>query len=517
MVSPGAGRYRPGRPDGSMSFPDVIVVGSGFGGAVTAARLAQRGLRVLVLERGPWWGPAGAEQPHADRRGFPRGPWGMRKLVRGVRWARGRTTRDILLNADGLVEVHSFEHLDVVTGSGVGGGSLIYTNVLEAPDDDFFAAFPPELSAEEVRPYVDRVRAVLRPVPLPAPLPDKNLAFERAAVEADLGVPRYPELAIRFGTSPAVREPGLNTAGVLQSTCTHCGSCVLGCPERAKTTMDLTYVPVALRHGAELLPLCEVVAIGREGDRYQVRYRDHRTGAMHQVGAPRVVLAAGSLNTMRLLFQARDRHRTLPGVSPALGRRFSPNADLLGLILGTPMLADGGEGPALNAFVRIEREGRLRFIVGEVGLPLAALPLPRMLRRRVARATGLIAMGRDASAGAIEYDGRGLRSTVGRAMDPTLFDDIETALARLARPYRARRVWLNAPSGRGASRLGTVHPLGGCAVGRSREDGVVDHRGQVFGHPGLYVADGSLYPRSPGVPPSLTIAALAERQAALME
>jgi cholesterol oxidase len=281
--------------------------------------------------------------------------------------------------------------------------------------------------------------------------------------------------------------------------------------------MDLTYLPIALRHGAELRPLCEVVAIGRDGAGYQVRYRDHRAGTVQQVTAPRLVLAAGSMNTMRLLFQARDRHRTLPGVSPALGRRFSPNADLLGLVLGTPIVADGGEGPALNAFVRIEHEGRLRFIVGEVGLPLAALPLAGSLRRRVARATGLIAMGRDASTGAIEYDGHGLRSTVGRAMDPTIFDDIERTLDRIATPYRARRLWLNAPNGRGAGRLGTVHPLGGCAVGRSSDDGVVDHRGQVFGHPGLYVADGSLYPRSPGVPPSLTIAALAERQAALME
>ncbi len=501
-----------------MPRPDVIVVGSGFGGAVTAARLAQRGMRVLVLERGPWWGPAGSDQPASDRREFPRGAWGFRKIVRGVRWARGPVTRDVLLNADGLLEIHAFEQLDVVTGSGVGGGSLIYTNILEAPDEDFFAAaFPPDLSAAELRPYFDRVRSLLHPVPLPAPRPEKNRVFERAVLDADLGPPRYPDLAIRFGKDPRVPEPALNAAGVLQSSCTHCGFCVLGCPERAKTTLDLTYVPVALRHGAELRPLCEVVAIGRSNGGYRLRYRDHRSTAAHHVDAPRVVLAAGSLNSMRLLFQARDRHRTLPGISPALGRRFSPNGDLLGLLLGTPGLARGDEGPALNAFVEVRHEGRLRFIVGEVGLPLGALPLGGRLRRRHARAAGLIAMGRDASTGVIEYDGRGLRSRVGRSIDPDLFADVERTLDRVALPYRARRVWLNVPGGRGASRLGTVHPLGGCAVGRTPEDGVVDHRGQVFGHPGLYIADGSLYPRSPGIPPSLTIAALAERQAALME
>lgn len=483
--------------------PDVIVIGSGFGGSISAARLAQRGLRVLVLERGPWWGPAGDGQPASDRRDFPRGVRGLRASVRSVRWARGKGSREIVLNRAGLYEMHAFEHLDVVTGSGVGGGSLIYTNVLEQPDASFFDAFPPEITADAMAPWFDRVRSVLRPSPLPT-RPDKNQAFEQATVAAGMGMPVYPDLAISW-------DRRRNAAGIEQSGCTHCGCCVMGCTERAKTTLDLTYIPIALRHGAELRPLCEVVAVGREATRYVVRYRDHRTGRHQQVDAPRVVLAAGSLNTIRLLFQARDRHGALPYLPPALGRHFSPNGDLLAIAGDTQTVRDVGRGAALNAFVR-----RDRFIVGEVGLPLSAMPLPEPVRRRLGRTALLLAMGRDASTGELRWDGRGLRTAVGRDIDPSLFAEIEDAIEAVSRPYGAARLFLNAPSGRGAGRIGSVHPLGGASIGRTADEGAVDHTGEVFGNPGLFIADGALYPRSPGIPPSLTIAALAERQAAMM-
>lgn len=495
--------------------PDVIVVGSGFGGAITAARLAQRGLRVLVLERGPWWGPAGRAHDPAERREFPRGLRGWATALRGIRWTRGARTREWELSRRGLYEVHAFRHLDVVTGSGVGGGSLIYTNILEAPDDTFWDAFPAEITAAEMRGLVDRVRAMLRPVPLPASqLPEKNRAFAAATAAAGLGAPRYPELGVVFGRDPHVPETVVNAAGVEQSTCTHCGCCVIGCETRAKTTLDLTYVEVALRHGAVLRPLCEVRALDRADGAWRVRYHDHRTGQDLNVSAPRLVLAAGSMNTIRLLFRARDHHRTLPGLPPALGRGFSPNGDLLALATSTATLADGTRGPALNAYVPVA-DGR--YIVGEVGQPLAGLPIPAPLRRRLARTAGLLAMGRDASSGTLTFDGRGLRTDVGRSVDPALFAEIEDRLADVARQYRPRWLLTNVPNGRGAPRIGTVHPLGGAAMADGPETGVVDHRGQVFGHPGLYVADGSVYPRAPGLPPSLTIAALAERTAAMME
>jgi cholesterol oxidase len=502
---------------------DVMVIGTGFGGSVTAARLAEAGMKVLVLERGPWWGPAGealATDP-ALRRRWPRGPLGSRKFIRNVRIARGSRSRELMLASDGLFEVHRFERLTTLTGSGVGGGSLIYTNILAEAGRELYDALPPELSASELAPWYQRVRAMLRPSPLPQ-RPDKNHAFEQAAGRAGGAAVSYPDLAIAWGEDPKRPQRVLNAAGVPQSTCNYCGECVLGCPSMAKTTVDLTYVAVAVRAGAQLRPLSEVVAIGERpsarGGGYELRYIDRRDGQgrQHTVGAPKLVLAAGTLNTLRLLFAARDRHRSLTRLPMALGHGFSPNADLGALFVGARAhLHDSTRGPAFNAYVPGADAG-LRYLVGEAGLPLSALPLPKLLRRALGSSGLLLAMGADASTGTLGFDGEFLRSEVGRDLDPAIFDAIEAEAARLSGAYEPRFSWINAPSGRGKPGIATVHPLGGAGIGRHAGNGVVDHRGEVFGHPGLYVADGSLYPRSPGVPPSLTIAALAERQASLM-
>lgn len=497
-----------------MAF-DVIIVGSGFGGAVSAARLAERGLGVLILERGPWWGPLQADRPAPDRRPVPRGLRGLARLLRGVRVARNERRFERVLRPDGLLEVHLFDRLGAITASGVGGGSLVYTSILDEPDADFWDVFPPEITAAELRPYFDRVRAMLRPSPIPD-RPEKNRIFDAAVRAAGLGAPVYPDLAVAWGADPAHPEPVTNAAGVGQSTSTWKSDCFVGSDDGSKTTLDLTYVPRALAAGAELRPLCEVLAVGEGGPGYRVRYLDHRTGARREEAAPRLVLAAGGLNTQRLLFAARRLLRSLPRVTDRLGRGFSPNGDLAGLVWRSPRLRDSSVGTSFNAFTRIEDRGRLRFVLGEVTLPVEALPLPRRVAAALRRSTGLIAMGRDAGGGTLHFDGRGLVTDAGRGLDRALFSEVEDAMARLARTYDPRAVVLNLPWGRGREGLFTVHPLGGCAMGRDPEAGVTDHLGQVFGHPGLYVADGSLYPAAPGIAPSLTIAALAERQAALM-
>lgn len=133
---------------------DAIVVGSGFGGSVSAARLAERGLRVLILERGPWWGPLSRARPGADRRELPRGVAGFRKLVRNLRVAaQGRRRFEKVFHADGLLELHRFDRLDCLTASGVGGGSHVYTGILEQPPAELFEAFPPDVTSQELQPY----------------------------------------------------------------------------------------------------------------------------------------------------------------------------------------------------------------------------------------------------------------------------------------------------------------------------------------------------------------------------
>lgn len=502
---------------------DAMVVGTGFGGSVTAARLAEGGMRVVMLERGPWWGPAGerlASDP-AIRRPWPRGLAGSRKFIRNVRIARGRVSREIELNLDGLFELHRFEQLITLTGSGVGGGSLIYTNIQAQPGPEFFAAFPAEIDAGELAPHYQRVRAMLRPTPLPQ-RPDKNRAFERAVDQAAHAQPTYPDLAVAWGEDPSRPQRVVNAAGFTQSTCVHCGECMLGCPNTAKTTLDLTYVTAALQAGAELRALAEVVAVGESRcGGYELRYVDHRDPRkpQHTVRADKLILAAGTLNTLRLLFAARDRHRTLTRLPITLGHGFSPNADLGSLFVGARAhLHDSTRGPAFNAYLRVPEhgDGPLRYLVGEVGLPLSALPLPRIVARLLGTSGLLIAMGTDASTGTVGFDGQLLRSDVGRDLDPKIYAAIEDDSAKIAAAYRPKLSWINAPAGRGKREIASVHPLGGAAIGNHPGDGVVDHRGQVFGYPGLYIADGSLVPRAPGIPPSMTIAALAERQAALM-
>jgi cholesterol oxidase len=528
-----------------MSRPDAIVVGSGFGGAVSACRLAESGRRVLVLERGRY----------RTGNAFPRMP-----DARPSDWLW--TSR-----WNGFFDLRIFRRIATLTSAGVGGGSHVYANVqLRAPAESFREGWPKGFSPEALAPYYVRAERMLGVAPLPDSVSlTKTRAYEAAA--GLMGVKRFrPNLAVFFGdgqpngTPPAevaqVRDPYGLGVDVQQTPCRYCGECDIGCRYNAKNTLDLNYLAVAQqRYGAEVRPLCEVYAVSPEGGGYRVYYRDRGANTRESVWAPLVVIAAGTINTNELLLRCRDELGLLPELSAALGERFSGNGDLLCAALHTKEALHPWHGPVITTALeyRDEREHfyleeggfapELAFLVaswrpnsgyfgkvmrGPVG---HALRTRELFYREVARVASdreqlaqhlpantmiFLGMGQDASDGRVTLRRRlGRRPALDIAWDHgrtrPLIDRMESELRRVAHhlggQYVANPFW------RSLGRLITVHPLGGCAIADDAEQGVCDPNGQVWGYPNLYVADGAAIPRALGPNPALTISAVAERMA----
>ena len=517
---------------------DAVIIGSGFGGAITAFRLAQAGQRVAILEQGRRWS--------ADS--FPRtvGQTG------DAFWAD-------TAQRSGFLEYRAFKNIDVIQGVGVGGGSLHYFNVgLRAPAR-VLARWPKPLGREQLDPYYDLVQARLESAPLTPPagrtLPPRTQAFLAAA----RGAGAEPQL-----TGIAVHTAGerRNWAGVAQSACTYCGNCMLGCQQRSKNTLDITYIAEAERsHGAEVFPLHQVDSIrpasGAAGG-YDVAFRvlspDRRpseeSGVVH---GTRVVIAAGSLGTSELLLRCRDRLRTLPRLSRLLGRRFSGNGDFLFAgAMGTRAAIDPAQGPSITAVVDCSTEEHAIHIE-DLGYPdpmlwllEGALPpdrgrlaaYGRLLLRYLARSLGLggrnsriadgiggllrggrtnhflpyLGMGSDAGDGEIVLGDDGVDVRWSHAASRDMFRAMEAAMRRISAQtggtYVTSFLW-RWPW----RKLVTAHPLGGCVMGDSDADGVVNHAGEVWNYPGLFVTDGASIPSALSVNPSLTIGAVAERAA----
>jgi cholesterol oxidase len=527
--------------------PDAIVIGSGFGGAVAACRLAESGRQVLVLERG--------RERVGDE--FPRlGRTPLREWLWTSSW-------------NGFFDLRVFRRIATLGASGVGGGSHVYANVLlRAPARSFAEGWPAGLNPDTLAPYYERAERMLAVRPLPDTLdPPKSRAY-RAAVEHTGAHPFRPNLAVYVGEEPAlvpdgpphyVRDPHGLGVDVMQAPCRHCGECDIGCRYRAKNTLDLNYLAVARqRHGAHIQPLAEVVAVApAAGGGYRVHYRDRSTGRRGSVRAPLVVIAAGTVNTVELLLRCRDEFGLLPKLSPALGEHFSGNGDFLCAALNTRERLDPWLGPVITTAVE-HGDGGLDYYLQEGGfapdlafLVAAFRPGPeflgKFLRGPVGHAARLrwfyeevgrlahnnealaralpantmifLGMGRDAS------DGRlALRKRLGRRPHLEIEWDHTASrplIARMEAEFRRITAQLGGtfvsnPLWSLLGRLITVHPLGGCALADDPSQGVLSPYGEVWGYPNLFVTDGAAMPRAIGPNPSLTISALAERSAEYM-
>jgi cholesterol oxidase len=523
-----------------MSF-DTIIIGSGFGGAVTALRLAEAGMRVLVLERGRRW----------DKDNFPRepgDPW---------LWSHAQPERD-----NGWLDLRLFHNMTVAQGAAVGGGSHIYANVsVEAPQSVFAAGWPPEITYATLKPFYDRVADVMEVNPVPAGQWTKRMQLVRDAAVAAGYADRFRaiDVAIRFdpdwtyekdfakGEAGSKWSP--NKHGATQGTCVHLGTCDIGCKVMARNTLDLNYLYLAEnKHHAEVRALHLVDQVEPVAGGWRVHFERLENGqriAGSEDGAS-VVVAAGSLGSTELLLRNRDIHKTLPNVSPFLGHNWSSNGDFLTPTFYEDREIDPGQGPTIAAVIDFEDRSYRgqQFWVQDGGIPnLATAYLaqkaddPGTSRKMklvleavqhfvdrsdpTRKLMPWFAQGVDAGNGQLSLTKPGFFTSGGELTldwDAAASVPVIEAIIAMHKELAAKTggTAIVPPTWTLFHDLITPHPLGGCGMGNDPSNGVVNHRGEVFGHPGLYVIDGAIVPRPLGVNPSRTIAALAERCAGMI-
>lgn len=529
-------------PPGHYDY-DVIVVGSGFGGSVAALRLSEKGYRVAVVEAGARMGPES----------LPRNSWHIRRFL----WAPR-------LGCYGVQRLHFLRDVVVLAGAGVGGGSLNYANTLYQPPPEFFSAPQwPSLAggrewADELSPYYAQARrmlgATINPLTSPADEAMREVAREMGCESTFRSVP----VGVYFGppgTKPgaAVADPFFGGAGPARHACRQCGECMTGCRHGAKNTLVTNYLYLAERAGAVVIPMTTVRSlVPIEGAGWSVEAastafprRSRRLTARH------VVLAAGTYGSQKLLHSMAASGR-LPLLSRALGRFTRTNSEsLLGAVV--PSVRPGTDysrgvaitssfSPEPGTHVEPVRYGHGSNLMGLFGTLLVERPSPARWLAEVRRQPRALLSGlalrrwseRTIIALVMQVQDNSLTLYAKRRLVGSLFAGSCKAggMWRLASRQghgepnpttiplghevvrRLARVIGGRPAGTWGEIIGmpmTAHFLGGCVMGESAETGVVDAWQRVYGYEGLHIADGSVVPANPGVNPSLTITAMAER------
>jgi cholesterol oxidase len=506
---------------------DFVIIGSGFGGSVSALRLAEKGYRVLVLERGRRFGPDD----------FPRTNWDVSRWL----WQPQAGLK-------GIFQMSFLPHLTVLHGVGVGGGSLVYANTLPTPKDNFFLADSWRHLADwksELGPHYATARRMLGATPNPRVTPADEILRQ---IGKDLGREEHfhpTEVAVYFGQpGKRVADPYFGGAGPDRTGCIFCGACMTGCRHGAKNTLDQNYLWLAEKKGVTVRAETDVVAVRPRatGGGYVVEL-----AGGDAVPAARVIFSGGVMGTLPLLLKMREDPKGLPLLSPRLGEMVRTNSEaLIGVIVPDPA-EPLSHGVAISSILHTDEHSHIepcRYGAGSgffrtlvmphapaptvfgrlasVGRSLMRDPLKWaraltvkdfasrsqiLLYMRTLEGTLTLKLGRGVTTGGR----KGLISTLpAGAPAPKAFMEEATDLGqRFAEKAGgvlvslATETLLGVPS--------TAHILGGCVMGADRGEGVIDARHRVFGYDNLWVVDGSAISANPGVNPSLTITALAER------
>ncbi|MGK2860283.1 MAG: GMC oxidoreductase [Thermoanaerobaculia bacterium] len=519
---------------------DHVIIGSGFGGSVSAMRLAEKGYDVLVLERG---------RRFRDE-DFAKTNWNLRRYL----WAPW-------FRCFGILQISPFRDVFVLHGAGVGGGSLGYANVLMKPDEKLFAA--PAWKhlqnwTEALEPHYETARRMLGVAPNPRMSPADDVLREIAR-DMKRESTFMPTTVGTFFGEPGkegveVPDPYFGGEGPSRKGCTHCGACMVGCRHNAKNTLMKNYLWFAEKLGVrvdaerEVCDIRPLPAGQADGARYEVVHRrslgivrlDERV-----TRARNVVVSAGALGTLRLLFRCRDVTRSLSRISRRLGDMVRTNSEALLGGVARSRAVDYSKGIAITSIFKADDvttvepvrypagSSAMRFLGGPLidsgSIPVRALKsLWAMVSRPIDFARTHLMPGwaeRSTILLVMQTEDNRVRMRLGRSLFTgfgknlvSLPDEVATVPPKIEIGHEVTKRFAektnSIPLGSVNEALLniplTAHIIGGCPFGRDAEEGVVDLDCQLHGYPGLYAIDGSVVPANPGVNPSLTITALAE-------
>jgi len=508
-------------------FYDFVIIGSGFGGSVSALRLSEKGYKVLVIEKGKWWKPED----------YPKTNWNLRKWL----WLPSLRFR-------GFFKMTFLRHVGILSGVGVGGGSLVYANTLPRPKKVFFHSGSWAGVADwenELEPFYQEAGRMLGATRNPK-LFDSDLALQQVARE--MGYEKdfsATDVAVFFGQPDVkVPDPFFNGEGPEREGCKHCGACMTGCRYNAKNTLDKNYLYLAVKKGAQVLAERKVVDVRPQGAAdgskgYVITFKKSTSvfSGKKQVKAKGVVFSGGVLGTVRLLLDMKTKG--LPNISDKIGDDIRTNNESLVLVHSPKTEKDYSQGVAIGSIFPPDEDSHVepvRYGSGSgffklLGIPMIygknawtrigklfvhlikhPLRMPYIYFSKNFSKESVILLFMQHLDSTLRFK-RGLfnlSSKVSTGTAPTSFIPMAKELAE-----RTAKVIQGAPFVMATEVLfgipTTAHILGGCVIGKNREEGVIDQNHKVFGYENLYVCDGSTISANPGVNPSLTITAMTER------
>jgi len=513
-----------------MSKYDYVIIGSGFGGSVSALRLAEKGYKVLVIEKGKWY----------KAQDFPKSNWNLKKWL----WFPA-------FKMIGIMQFTYYRHLAILSGVGVGGGSLVYANTLPKPKSKFFETgswSKLENWEEKLNPFYSKALKMLGATKNPK-LFDADTTLQNIAKENGLENKfEATDVAVYFGKNENQKhkDPYFEGKGPERISCNFCGKCMTGCPNNSKNTLDKNYLYLAQKLGVEIIAEHEVVnVILSSKDEYEVSFKKSTKyfSKVKKVQSKGIVFSAGVLGTVSLMLKLKKK--SLPKLSDMVGKDIRSNNEALIAIVSPDKTKDFSKGVAIASIYDLNENSHIEPVrygsgsgfwrslmmpsVNETNLFLRIFKLlftvfknpiqwfkVFTVRDFAKQSTVLLFMQNLDSTLQFKKSWFRMSSHISKGKAPTAFiPEAHKIAEQYAKNINGKAMTIFSETLTGIP--STAHILGGAVMGKDASEGVIDKTNKVFGYENMYVCDGSMISANPGVNPSLSITAISERAMSLIK